>query len=97
MRGGGRQNDMRPSDKPEMFDDERRPDKPEMFDGENQPDKAHMWGNDGNRPGRPEMPGNGERPFESGEVQGQGNTLILLGISILVLLSGLLMAMKMKY
>ena len=95
MRGGGRQNDMRPSDKPEMFDDERRPDKPEMFDGENQPDKAHMWGNDGNRPGRPEMPGNGERPFESGE--GQGNTLILLGISIMVLLSGLLMAMKMKY
>ena len=51
-----------------------------------------------NRPGRQEMPGNGERPFEPGEVQqGQGSALILLGISILALLSGLLMAMKIKY
>ncbi|MDE7429292.1 MAG: carbohydrate-binding domain-containing protein [Lachnospiraceae bacterium] len=46
---------------------------------------------------KPDMPGNGERPFEPSEAQGQGSTLILLGISILVLLCGLFMAMKIKY
>ena len=109
MRGGGRQGGMKPSDKPEMsndenqlekremFDDGNRPEKPEMFDGGNRPDKLPMWGDDENRPGRQEMPGNGERSFGPGEVQGQGNTLILLGISILVLLSGLFMATKIKY
>lgn len=72
MHDGGRQSGMKPSEKPEMFDD-------------------------GNRPGWQEMPGNGERPFEPGGAQGQGNTLMLLGISIMALLSGLFMAMKIKY
>lgn len=94
MRGGRGQGDKRSFDKPEMPDEESFPEKPEMFDGGNQPDKLHMWGDDENRP---EMPGNGERPFEPGEVQGQGSTWILLGISIMVLLSGLFMAMKIKY
>ncbi|MDE7231576.1 MAG: carbohydrate-binding domain-containing protein, partial [Lachnospiraceae bacterium] len=91
MRGGGMHNGRGQGD--------RKPfDKPEMFDGENQPDKMHMWESDENRPGRPEMPGNGERPFEPGaEQQGQGSILILLGVSVLVLLSGLFLAMKMKY
>lgn len=106
MRGGRGQGDMRSFDKPEMpdgeswperpkmSDEESWPEKPEMFDGGNQPDKFPMWGDDESRP---EMPGNGEMPFETGDVQGQGNALILLGISILVLLSGLFTAMKMKY
>ncbi|MBD5508060.1 MAG: carbohydrate-binding domain-containing protein [Lachnospiraceae bacterium] len=85
MRGGRGQDNRKPFDKPEMSDDESRS------------EKFNMWGNDENRPGRQEMPGNGERPFEPGEVQGQGSTLILLGISIMVLLSGLFMAMKIKY
>ena len=88
MRGGRGQRDMKTFDKPEMSDGERQFERPEMPDGESQP---------GNRPGRQEMLGNGERPFEPGEVQGQGSTLILLGISILVLLSGLFMATKIKY
>ncbi|MDE7248052.1 MAG: carbohydrate-binding domain-containing protein [Lachnospiraceae bacterium] len=50
-----------------------------------------------NPPDRQAMPGNGEMPFEPDEAQGQGSTLILLGISILVLLSGLFTAMKIKY
>ena len=84
-------------EKPKMFDGESQPERPAMFDERSLPDKSDMWGNDENRPNRQEMPGNGEMPFEPGGAQGQGSTLILLGISILALLSGLFMAMKIKY
>ena len=91
---------MKTFDKPEMSDGERQFERTEMSDGERQFERTEMPDGEsqpGNRPGRQEMPVIGERPFEPGEVQGQGSTLILLGISILVLLSGLFMATKIKY
>ena len=109
MRGGRKQSGTQPAEKPEMPDGESwserpqmpdgesRSEKPEMFDGGNQPDQSPVWGEDENRPGRQGMQGNGVRAFEPDAAQRQGNTLILLGISILILMSGLLMAMKIKY